>query len=139
KEVPDLRIVLQANSISGRVIMERGEPVPQNRTVLLFVEGNGSSFGTGLQPDGTFLLPYASSGRLHLELTGLEDNFFIRSARAGNKDVLREGLSTADNVIDPLEVLIGSQGASVEGVVTDDHLALVAGARVVLRPDAENR
>ena len=139
KEVPELHIVLQANSIDGRVIMERGEPVLQNGTVLLFVEGDGTALGTGLQPDGTFSLPYASTGRLYLELTGLADNFFLRSARVGNKDVSREGLSLDERGADSLEVVIGSEGATVAGIVTDDHQTPVMGARVVLMPDGEHR
>jgi Carboxypeptidase regulatory-like domain len=131
---------VQTNAnIDGRMIMERGEPLLQNRTVLLFSEIGGASFGTGLEPDGTFSLSNVSTRLLHLELTGFPDNYFIRSARAGNRDVLRDGINPADASVDSLVVIVSSQGATVEGVVTDERQSPVVAASVVLMPNVGAR
>jgi protocatechuate 3,4-dioxygenase beta subunit len=138
KDVLDLQIVLRANrSISGRLMMERGEPLPQNRTVLSFTDAKGASYGTGLQADGTFLLSNIPSAILQVQLTEFPENYFIRSARAGSTDVLEGGLNLTENSVDSLEVIVASQGATVEGVVTDERQSPVVGAHVVVIPNAQ--
>jgi hypothetical protein len=78
---------------------------------------------------------------LRLELTGFPDNYFIRSARAGNKDVMRvrEGLDLGENLADSIDVIVASRGATVEGVVQDERQAPVVGALVLLIPNADRR
>jgi hypothetical protein len=121
------------------MIMENGEPLPQNRTVLTFIEPGGASIGTGLEPNGIFSLSNIVPRLLQLELTGFPDHYFIRSARAGNKDVLRDGVNLAEASLDSLVVVVSSQGAKMEGVVTDDRQSPVVGASVVLMPNAGAR
>jgi len=140
KDVSEVQLVLQAyRGITGRVVMERGEPVPQNRTVLLFKENSGALFGTGLLPDGSFVLSNVSTGVLHVELTGFPDSYFIRSARAGNRNILRDGLNLSEESMDSVELVIGSQGGTVEGVISDERQSPVVGAHVVLIPTVERR
>jgi uncharacterized surface anchored protein len=140
EDILDLQINLQPNpGISGRVIMEHGEKAPQNRTLLLFTESSGTSFGTGLLSDGTFALTNLSAGVLHVELTGFPDDFFIRSARSGSKDVLREGINLANGAVDTLEVIVATKGGTVEGVVNDSRKSPALGAVVVLMPNTDRR
>jgi protocatechuate 3,4-dioxygenase beta subunit len=137
RDVTDLQIVLQNNpNVEGRMIMESGEPLPQDRTVLMFTEPGGASFGTGVESDGRFSLSNVAPRLLHLELTGFPDDYFIRSARTGNTDVLRDGINLAEASQDSLIVVVSSQGAKMEGVVADERQSPVVGASVVLMPNA---
>jgi Carboxypeptidase regulatory-like domain len=145
RDISDLQITLQPNpGISGRLTSEDGEPVPHDRTVLLFnsFDGRGDSVsaGTGVLADGTFSLLNVSPGVLRLELTGFPDNFFIRSARAGGQDVLQSGVDLTENSTDSLEVIVSSHGGTVEGVVNNEgNSKPTLGARVVLLPVPGNR
>jgi len=140
EDIVNLQINLQPNpGISGRMIMEHGDAAPQNRTVLFFTESGGASFGTGLLPDGTFALTNLSTAPLYIELTGFSENFFIRSARSGGRDVLREGINLANGPVDALEVIVASKGGTVEGIVNDSRKNPAFGAHIVLMPITDRR
>jgi protocatechuate 3,4-dioxygenase beta subunit len=144
RNISNLEITLKPYpSIDGRVIAEGGEMLPEERTALVFnnfdTGGDGTPFGTGLRPDGTFMLTNVTPGIMRLELTGFPDNFFIRSARAGDKDVLRDGLDLTENSVESLQVIVASKGGMLEGVVNDERQAPVVGARVVLMPNPGQR
>jgi hypothetical protein len=74
-----------------------------------------------------------------LELTGFPDNFFIRSARIGARDILKEGLDLTENSAESVTVIVAPTDGTVDGVVHDERQAPVAGARVVLVPTPERR
>ena len=143
KDIVDLQIRLKSNpNISGRLIMEAGEPLPRDRTVLLFNnydDAMNGTFGTGVLPDGTFAVTNVSPSVLRLELTGFPDNFYIRSARTDGADVLAEGLDVTEHSVDSLVVIVGSQGGTVEGVVDNEHQEAVIGGQVVLVPNSTRR
>jgi len=135
-DVTDLEIRLKSNpNIRGRLIMEDGDPMPRDRTVLVFTNydnpANGT-FGSGVEADGTFSLSNVLPGVLHLELAGFPDNFYIRSARTDDADALTDGLDVTDHSVDSLVVIVGSKGGTVEGLVYGDRQEPIVAARVVL-------
>jgi Carboxypeptidase regulatory-like domain len=142
RDIADLEITLQPNpGINGRLTSEDGEPIPHDRTVLLFNsfdgKGDGVNVGTGVLADGTFSLLNVPPGVLRIELTGFPDNFFIRSARAGGQDVLQSGVNLTENSVDSLEIVVSSHGGALEGSVNEGSSSL--SARVVLMPVPGNR
>jgi protocatechuate 3,4-dioxygenase beta subunit len=146
KDIIDFEIRLRTNpSIRGRLITEGGEPLPHDRTVLIFsndedpLNGMLGTFGAGVEPDGTFSLSSVSPTVLHLELTGFPDNFYIRSARTDDADVLTDGLDVTDHSVDSLVVIVGSKSGTVEGVVHGEHQEPIIGAHVVLMPNSGRR
>jgi protocatechuate 3,4-dioxygenase beta subunit len=143
KDITDLEVRLKVHpNIRGEVIMEDGAPVPRNRTILAFTNydnpANGT-FGTGVEPDGTFSLSNVSPGVLHLELTGFPDNFYIRSARTDDGDVLADGVDVSDHSVDSLVVIVGSKGGRVEGLVYDDRQQPIVAAHIALMPNSSRR
>src|SRR5205814_1510766 len=140
KDITDLEIRLKPHpNIRGRLIMEAGEAVPANRTVLVFTNydnpANGT-FGTGVEADGAFSLSNVLPGVLHLELAGFPHNSCIRSARTDDADVLAEGLDVTGHSVDSLVVIVGSKGGTVEGLVYGDRQQPVVAAHVALMPNS---
>jgi hypothetical protein len=145
QDIANLQVSLKPNPrIQGRLITEGAEPPPRDRTVLLFNNYNTTapypeSFGTGAQPDGTFVLSNVTPSVLQLELSGFPDSFYIRSARTDDGDVLTDGLDIREHSIDSLVVVVGSQGGMIEGTISNDNQETVAGASVVLIANATRR
>jgi hypothetical protein len=142
KDIFDLELNLRPQPvINGKMIAEDGEPLPKNRTVLVFTNfengSDGTQLGTGLQDDGTFTVSSVLPGLLRVEISGFPDNFFIRSARLGNRDVLREGLDGNASAPDSLEVVVASKAGTVDGTAVDDRMEPAVGVRVVLMPNME--
>jgi hypothetical protein len=146
KDISDLEIRLKPNpNIRGRLITEGGEPLPHDSTVLTFnnyEDGPNATlgpFGTGVERDGTFSVSNVAPGVLHLELAGFPDNFYIRSARTDNADVLSDGLDVTEHSVDSLVVIVGSNGGTVEGNVYGQRQEPIIGAQVVLMPNSSRR
>jgi hypothetical protein len=78
QEIANLQFALRPSpKIDGRLITEGAEPLPQDRTVLLFNNYKNAwgpeSFGTGVLPDGTFTLSNVTPSVLLLELSGFPE------------------------------------------------------------------
>jgi hypothetical protein len=98
--------------------------------------GNGfSEFSAPSGKDGAFVLPSVPAGENTVRLALLPADAFVISARQGSRDVLREGVvqSTADAV----EVVIGTAGGVINGVVKASKGGPVASAIVALVPSDE--
>jgi hypothetical protein len=145
QDIINLQVALRPSpKIQGRLITEGAEPLPQDRTVLLFNNYKTTapvpeSFGTGVQPDGTFTLSNVTPSVLLLELSGFPDNFYIRSARTDDGDVLTDGLDIREHSVDSLTVVVGSQGGTIEGTINNERRETVAGASVVLMANTTQR
>jgi protocatechuate 3,4-dioxygenase beta subunit len=136
RDISDLRLVLQSpTSISGRLLFENGEP---RNGALSFSDMNGTvGYGAAVMPNGDFNLVAISPGVFRVSLNGFPDNFFIRSAVSGSRDVLREGLDTTAGPSEALEIRVASTAGLVQGNVTDDRSNPATGVQVVLIPAAD--
>jgi hypothetical protein len=65
--------------------------------------------------------------------------YYVKSARSGDVDVLADGLTIAGPGTAAIDVMLSSDGATVEGVVRNQEGQSVAGATVVLAPDVRSR
>ena len=71
---------------------------------------------------------------------GYSPDFYLKSARANGDDILARGLTIgAGSVRGPLEIVLSSAGARIEGTVTDENDLPSAGALVALVPAEERR
>src|SRR5262245_14894045 len=73
-------------------------------------------------------------GTYRLGLNSAEDGYFLRWARSGMRDVLRDGLDSRTGAAEPLEIMIGTTNSVVEGGVSDEGGRPAAGIQVVLVP-----
>jgi hypothetical protein len=84
--------------------------------------------------DGRFTLSGIRQGDYAI-VASLRGDAYIESAQFGGRDVLRRPLRIDGPAQGRLEIVIGTDGASVGGTIVDGRAGSVAGATVVLVPD----
>ena len=77
-----------------------------------------------------------NTGDFKVTVTPLPAGTFVKSIRLGNADVLSDGLHVNGQPDTPLEIVLGSGGAELAGVVTGGSTKIATNAVVVLVPDA---
>jgi len=98
----------------------------------------------GVQPapvgaDGSFVLKEAPPGNYLVGICCLPQDFYLKAVHLGSQDAIEHGLSIdAGSPSDSLDLVIGTAGGHVEGVVRSDQKP-AAQAVVVLVPDANRR
>lgn len=93
-----------------------------------------------IQADGNFVLSNVFAGDYRVNVQGLPDDCYLKSARLSGYDVLEEGIRiTAGQAIGNLELVISPQGGHIEGAVVDENQQPVQAATVVLIPDPPRR
>ena len=70
---------------------------------------------------------------------GLLRKSYVKSARAGDADILADGLSVTGPGTIGIEVTVASDGGAIEGVVRDEKQQPVSGATILLAPDRRTR
>lgn len=89
-----------------------------------------------LKADGSFITSLEPGARdIDLSRITREHPFYVKSIRSGSQDILRSGFTASPSERIDLEVLLGSDGGSVEGIVSDADDKSVTGATVVLIPN----
>jgi protocatechuate 3,4-dioxygenase beta subunit len=101
-------------------------------------ESDTESFGWAqVKQRGSFEINDVLDGSYALQVYGMEQGWYVTSARLGAEDVLQKGLqmergtSTAT-----LEIVLSSASAQLEGAVSD-HDKPAVGAQVRVKPDPE--
>jgi len=140
--------VTRGISISGRVTVDGGASVSSLSTagnlrvglspVTPDLQFPGSS-STPVMADGSFAVENVSSGEYRVSAFPMPTNGYIKSARLGNTDVLQESVSISGNVSGPLEVVLSTNAAQVDGSVVDKDQNPVRGIQAVLIPDRRDR
>src|SRR5262249_24631129 len=91
------------------------------------------------QADGQFSMTGLLPGSYLVRLSGLPEDFYLKAARFEMADVLETTLDIEKQPKAPLQILLGSDGGSVETVVFDRTDHPLSGAQVVLVPDVARR
>ena len=101
-------------------------------------ESDIPSFGFAqAKQDGSFQITDLLDGNYALRVHGMEQGWYVKSARLGAEDVLQNGLGLEEGASSGmLEIVLSSASAQLEGAVTD-HDKPVAGAQVRAKPDPE--
>ena len=118
---------------SGTTAYERVQVDPQSVS-----EEETSNYGmTEVNKDGSFDLEGVPDGSYMLRTGGLEQGWYVKSAHLGSEDVMQNGLQIENGgVAGRLDVVISSDGAQIEGTVTDnDKNQPLAGVQVGARLD----
>ena len=85
--------------------------------------------------EGAFTLRGFSAGDYRVNVAAMPENYYVKSIRLGNVDVLTSGLHVESQPEGQLEVTIAADGAGVEGVVVNAKQEPVANATLVLVPE----
>ena len=92
-----------------------------------------------MKADGSFTLSNVTPSRYQVHIFGIPEDYYIKSVRLGDKDVLESGLDFTAGATGTLEIVVSSNGGQIEGVVLNADEQTVSAARVVLVPDEPRR
>lgn len=138
--VEDLTVAVSSGvTLPGRVeAAEEAEWDPSGLRVILRPR-DFTPMGTGsaqVDPGGRFEVHNLLPAPYEITVWGLEEDFYLKSARIGRQEALDAGLDLTDAAPpEPLEIVVSPNGARIDGVVFDKDGEPVSGARVVLVPD----
>ena len=128
-------------SVKGVVKVEGGEldrTLLQVHTQPTEMNMTGSGYATtSVGADGTFTLPGMSAETVTFAVSGLKDNAFLKSTRAGDQEVTDQvdlgGLGNAG-----IELLVSLTGGEIEGDVKGADAKPLAGVTALLVPDTQH-
>jgi hypothetical protein len=90
-----------------------------------------------VKKDGSFEMMDVPEGNFTFNISGLEEGWYVKSARMGPDDILADGLQIEKGQGGgTIQVVVSNSSAQLEGSVKEDGNVLV-GARVRLKPDPE--
>jgi protocatechuate 3,4-dioxygenase beta subunit len=93
-----------------------------------------------LNEDGSFRIEDVGSDVYNLNVFGLPDGFYVKSARMGESEILTSGLDATAGQLAPLEVVLSPNAGQLSGAVTNPTTSQPApGATVVLIPQEKDR
>ena len=124
--------------VSGRVSAIGGNLHPERLFAELMSQEDDFPGGWArIKKDGSFEMLDVPEGSFTLNVNGLERGWYVKSARMGAENVLKDGLQIEKGQgAGTLQVLVSNTSAGLEGSVKQDGKPLV-GARVRLNPDPE--
>jgi hypothetical protein len=92
------------------------------------------------QPDGQFTLNGVAPGSYVLETSNLPEDLYLKAARFGDSDVLAEPLTFGKReAAKALQILLGSDGGSLQAAAYKGKGEVHPGAQFVLVPDTARR
>jgi hypothetical protein len=106
------------------------------RVQLTLMEG--MPFGTpaaSAKEDGTFVLENVSPDKYRIMAFGLPQGVWVKSIRAGDREVLDDGLDMGGGVPGPVLITLGVGVGQISGMVQDVKQQPAAGSLVTLLPD----
>jgi hypothetical protein len=90
-----------------------------------------------VKSDGTFLVENVSPGDYRVGILGGPPNFYVKEARFGGSDLLRENASIAEQGPGSFQILVSPNGGQITGTLVDKDSKPVPATQVVLAPDRQ--
>jgi hypothetical protein len=142
-DIDNIVLELSASTeLKGNLRVE-GRPLENLTGIHVMMEPGGSShlgWLTGqVHADGSFTLNNVATGQYQLQVQGASEDYYVKSARLGDKDVLDSGIDGSRAASGPLGIVLTSNGGQVEGVVLNAEEQPATGAAVVLVPESGRR
>ena len=134
-DVDDFRINLTAGATVNAHYTVEGDAKTAMEGAALHFRGAGAKKFLGDQRLSTML----SVGHYAVEFDGLPTGLYVKSIRSESTDVLRDGLTVSGSGTIPLELVLSDEVGTLEGVVLDKDDKPVAGATLLLFPEAALR
>ncbi len=135
KPAPDIERTTQAG---GRTI--RFSRTSQMRVVLEpILDLNIGNLSAAIGPDNNFVVSNAPDDTYRINVGGMPEGAYLKSARFGGQDVLEDGLVLTRGRRGSLELVISTNAGSLAGTAVDSNHKPFAGARVALVPEGSAR
>lgn len=138
ENIDSLTLSLNAGArIQGRIRVDGANSVTLDRIglALTSIDEDGQMGGHGdVKKDGSFEIKSVHDGNYAVHMWGLDRDAYVKSLRRGPDDLLEKGLQVEGASSGKIEVVISSDGAQLDGSITDDE-GPVIGAGVRLVPD----
>jgi hypothetical protein len=135
--------------VKGTVTATGGKIPPAIRIQLMPDEGSASKIPAYQQvsrrtavvnAEGAFSVPAVPEGRFRVSsVAGLPQDMYIADVRQGAQSVFDSGFDVSTKNSGPVEIVLATGAGTVSGVVLDGPTKAVAGATVVLVPEARRR
>ena len=115
----------------------------QDLTVVL--QPRPGSFAMGgyasarIKEGGAFTIPRVTPDAYTVRISGLPNEYYLKSARLGDTDILENGLDLESSAGAGIELIVSGAAANMEGSVADGKGDPVKGATVLLRPDTKKQ
>ena len=124
--------------VSGRVTVAGGTVHFERLFITLMSREDESPGGWArVKKDGSFDVSDIPEGTFTFDLGGLEEGWYVKSARKGPDNILDDGLHIEKGEGGhTIQVVLSKSSAELDGSVSQDGHALI-GARVHLTPDPE--
>jgi Carboxypeptidase regulatory-like domain len=95
--------------------------------------------GGPVKADGSFTIPNVAPAHYELNVHGFSEDYYIKSAALGGKDILEAGITFTAGTSGAIEIVLASTGGQVEGVVLNADQQPATEASVVAVPDEPRR
>jgi hypothetical protein len=106
---------------------------------ILGMPSGGPSFNPPPSEDGSFVLEGVSVGDFRVTVRAVPQDWYVKSIRMGNADVLDGGLHITGPPENPLEIVISANAGRIQGSVVNARQETLANRSVVLVPDVRLR
>jgi hypothetical protein len=131
-------------TVAGHLSIEGASQDPSRIRVTLRPSASGIQFGGAIpaapvQADGTFTLQQVGQDSYRLNWNGLQRGLYVKTARLGAVDVLKDGLRLDRQPTIPLEVVISSNTGTVDATVVTDKQEPSINTTVALVPSPDLR
>jgi len=124
----------------GRVTVRVSLQPDGSQVKVPVYQGIGARAVVANGQDGSFMVPAVTSGRFRVQIgAGLPQDVYVADVLQGGISIYDSGFDVAGRSPNPIEVLLRSGAASIEGTVQDSSGRPMANAAVVLVPPPMRR
>ena len=124
--------------LSGSVRLEGSSPGEPQQFRVWLVQGDdfavSSQPSAEVKPDGSFRIEGVLAGVWDIGVEPIPKGGYIKSMRLGEQDVLAEDMTIDRATTAPLNIVVSTRGAVVDGVVTESDTEPAKKAYVLLAP-----
>jgi hypothetical protein len=142
--VDDVRVNVGAGiNLTGRILVEGRESLDVSEVQLYLNDPEqpfNSTVAAVVKADGSLTIENVPEGTFQFGVWEQPPDFYLKSATSNGENILEKGLTVgAGSARGPLEIVLSSAGARIDGTVTDENDLPSAGALVALVPEGERR
>lgn len=89
--------------------------------------------------DGSFTIPAITAGRFRVQVEGLDPDLYVSDVRQGARSIYDTGFEVGADPPQPIDIIVSSGAATVEGLVRDSAGKPLANAAIAVVPEGSRR